>query len=158
MEKKNFYTNNLRVGTHYYDADMKLATLIGVPPKVTYQIPLIGDIIAPMGFESVYDEFTSELYCQRDLGNFRVRVFMTYDRIDIIDLRTLHTVVSIKGNSLNELENAINAVSKAEDGLISELLDAPVIEAINAFGKQYWQFYSVMEEKYAEYDSHFKKE
>lgn len=157
MEKKNFYVNNLRYGTHYYEADMKMSVHVNaMPPNEAYQIPLIKEILEPMGFEPLFDEYTSEIYFQRDLGNYRVRIFPMEDRIDIIDLKYLHTVVSTKGNSLNELENYLNAIDVPLDIVFRELFNPQALEAITDFGKQYWEFYRIREERFAKFDNHFK--
>lgn len=158
MEKKDFYPKNLRDGTHYFNRFMEFtAHDEAMLPNEGYLIPLNKEILEPMGFEAVYDDYTSELYFQRDLGEFRIRTFPMESRIAIIELKTLHTIVSAKAESLNELENYLNAVNVPEDVLVLELYKPEVVDAINAFGKGYWDFYNEREERFAEFERQFSE-
>ena len=98
---------NLRTGCHFYNQKMEFDVYNGEASNdntIRYLIPLNKNILEPLGFETVYDDYTSEMYFQRDIEGYRVRTIPLGTRIIIIDLKCLHTLVNANGESLNELE------------------------------------------------------
>ena len=156
MDKKEFYPLNLRHYTHFYNADMAMETYKGgdLPqPSEAFYIPLQKEILEPMGFEAVYDDFTSEIYFQRDMGGYRLRVYPIESLIKVIDLKFLHTVVDARAKALHELENYLYAVDIGETFAL-ELHSPDVLEAINDFGKNhYWDYFTSVENKFFEFAS-----
>ena len=141
IKKENYRPRHLMVGTSVFDKNMKLSWYDGTGGDL-YMIPLYKEILEPMGFEAVYDEFTGDIYFQRDIQSVRVRVFPMDSRIVIIDLKCLHTLVDVKAEGLNELENYLNCLGFNLDGII----DKKVEEAINDFGQRYFEYYKVKTE------------
>jgi hypothetical protein len=157
MNKEEFYPLNLRHCTHFYNADMAMKTYKEggeqPQPSEAFYIPLRKEILEPMGFEAVYDDFTSEIYFQKDLAGYRLRVYPMEDRIKIIDLKFLHTVVDARAKGLHELENYLYAVDIGEAFTI-ELYSPDVLEAINDFGKNhYWDYFTSAENRVFEFAS-----
>lgn len=135
-----FVLKNLRFGCHYFDSNLELKTLLmSISPDTSdcHAIPLVKEVLEPLGFEPLYDDYTSEIYFQRDYHGYRIRVMVCERRIAIIDLKYLHTVVDVKCDTLNELENFLIALGV--DG-IDGLLTPDVINSINDFGKGYFEF------------------
>ena len=140
--KTDFTPKNLRVGCHFFNGikgDDNLFFDVYTANELIdkkYIIPLRKEVLEPLGFEAVYDEYSSEIYFQRDYKGYRLRTFPMDGRIDIIDLKYLHTVVSTKAEALHELENFLVAL----DVNIVDLV-VPGIPEINDFGKRYFAFY-----------------
>lgn len=146
MNKKEYQAKNLRIYSHYYNAEMECSIMVtNTPPKEAYIIPLNKHILEPMGFEPVYDKYTDELYFQRDYNGYRIRVYPLGSRLTIIDLQYLHTVVDTKAEGLNELENYVNAIGMAS--LTPLIEEKKVAAAIGDFGQGYWAYYSNYEEQ-----------
>jgi len=146
MNKKEYQAKNLRMYSHYYNADMECSIMVtNTPPKEAYIIPLNKHILEPMGFEPVYDKYTDELYFQRDYDGYRIRLYPLGARLTITDLQYLHTVVDTKAEGLNELENYVNAIGMASLTPLIEEKDVAV--AIKDFGKEYWGYYSDYEKQ-----------
>lgn len=154
MDKKEFYPLNLRHYTHFYNADMAMETYKGgEQPSEAFYIPLKKEILEPMGFEAMYDDFTCEIYFQKDLTGYRLRVYPMDDRIKVIDLKFLHTVVDARAKGLHELENYLHAVDIGETFNL-ELHTPNVLEAINDFGKNhYWDYFTSTENRFFEFAS-----
>ena len=138
MEPKNEHKpNNLLQGTHYFNGDtlqMEEFAEMAVNPL---KIPLNKEVLEPLGFEPLYDPYTSEIYFQRDVDGYKVRVLSIQGCIRIIDLNYMHTVVDAKAGGLNELENYMAAVGCD----FQQLLSDDVVKAINEFGKRYFEYY-----------------
>lgn len=67
---------NLRTGCHFYNQKMEFDVYNGEASNdntIRYLIPLNKNILEPLGFETVYDDYTSEMYFQRDIEGYRVR-------------------------------------------------------------------------------------
>lgn len=141
INRENYRPRHLMVGTSVFDKNMKLSWYDGTGGDL-YLIPLNKEILEPLGFEAVYDEFTSEIYFQRDIQSVRVRVLPMDGRIVIIDLKCLHTLVDVKAEGLNELENYLNCLGFNLDSII----DKKAEEAINDFGQRYFEYYKVKAE------------
>lgn len=154
MNKDEFYPLNLRHCTHFYNADMAMETYKawGEQPETSkaFYIPLRKEILEPMGFEAVYDDFTSEIYFQKDLAGYRLRIYPMDERIKIIDLKFLHTVVEARAKALHELENYLYAIDIGETFTL-ELYKPDVLKAINDFGKnQYWGYFTSAKNRFFE--------
>ena len=141
INRENYRPRHLMVGTSVFDKNMKLSWYDGTGGDL-YMIPLNKEILEPLGFEAVYDEFTGDIYFQRDIQSVRVRVFPMGTRIAIIDLKCLHTLVDVKAEGLNELENYLNCLGFNLDSII----DKKVEEAINDFGQRCFEYYEVRAE------------
>lgn len=141
INRENYRPRHLMVGTSVFDKNMKLSWYDGTGGDL-YMIPLNKEILEPLGFEAVYDEFTSEIYFQRDIQSVRVRVLPMDGRIVIIDLKCLHTLVDVKAEGLNELENYLNCLGFNLDSII----DKKAEEAINGFGQRFFEYYKVKAE------------
>ncbi len=154
MNKEEFYPLNLRHCTHFYNADMAMETYKEggeqPQPNEAFYIPLRKEILEPMGFEGVYDYFTSEIYFQKDLAGYRLRIYPMDEQIKIIDLKFLHTVVEARAKALHELENYLYAVDIGETFTL-ELYKPDVLKAINDFGKnQYWGCFTSAQNRFFE--------
>ena len=80
---------NLRTGCHFYNENMEFDVYNGEASDnntIKYLIPLNKHILEPLGFEAVCDDYTSEMYFQRDIEGYRVRTIPLGARIIIIDL------------------------------------------------------------------------
>ena len=67
---------NLRAGCHFYNENMEFDVYNGEASDnntIKYLIPLNKHILEPLGFEAVCDDYTSEMYFQRDIEGYRVR-------------------------------------------------------------------------------------
>lgn len=145
IKKENYHANHLIDGTHVYNDDMELIVVNNYwlnHGKPLFMIPLNKEILEPLGFEAVYDKFTSDIYFQRDIQSVRVRVLPMDGRIVIIDLKYLHTLVDAKADGLNELENYLACMGFSLDSII----DKEVENAINDFGQRYFEYYEAKAE------------
>ena len=104
---------------------------------IRYLIPLNKHILEPLGFEAVYDEYTSDMYFQRDIEGYRVRTTPIGARIIIIDLKYLHTLVDANGESLNELEHFFQTLGIPYESIFTQ----EALDGINSFGQQYYEYY-----------------
>ena len=146
-EKRDFHPKNFRIGCHSYNSNMEFCTKETESMDDSenyYLIPLKKEILEPMGFVPEYDEFSYELYFQRDYNGFRIRVYPMDSKIVMIDLKYLHTWIDVKSEGLHEMENYLNAIGIPINGLLTE----QVVEAINSFGKRYFDYYREMEENF----------
>lgn len=141
IKKENYRPRHLMVGTSVFDKNMKLSCYDGTGGDLC-MIPLNKEILEPLGFEAVYDEFTGDIYFQRDIQSVRVRVLPMDGRIVIIDLKCLHTLVDVKAEGLNELENYLACMGFGLDGII----DKEAEKAINDFGQRCFEYYKVKAE------------
>lgn len=140
-KKKEFYAKNLRVGCHYYDGNtMEMVEYDGVKFNAPerFMIPLRKEVLEAMGFEPVYDEYNHEMYFQTNYGGYRLRTYPMDSMISIIDMKYLHTVVNVKAEGLNELENFMHALGLDPSSLFKY---GKAVEKINAFGKQYFDYF-----------------
>lgn len=141
-KKKEFYPKNLRMGCHFYDGDtmemdVYTATTHDIE-RTKYLIPLRKEVLEAMGFEPVYDEYNHDMYFQRDYCGYRLRTYPMDGMISITDLKYLHTVVNVKAEGLNELENFMYAVGLNP----AFLFDNPnVLKEINKFGKEFFDYF-----------------
>ena len=142
MNKKDYKPKHLMYGASVFNEDMELSWYHG--SGCVWMIPLNKEILEPLGFESVYDEFTSEIYFQRDIQSVRVRVLPMDSRIVIIDLKYLHTLVDAKAEGLNEIENYLACMGINLDGII----DREVERKINEFGQRYFEYYEAKTEMF----------
>ena len=151
-KKKQFVPKNLRPWCHFYngshgDKELYLDVYTGVDYQHMYMIPLRKEILEPLGFEAVYDEYTSDIYFQRDFKGYRLRTFPTVGQIQIIDLKYLHTLVHAPADSLNELENYLYALGETD---MVELV-TPATTEINDFGKVYFKHFDEVGRTYEEF-------
>lgn len=147
---------NLRVGCHFYNEKMGLDVYNGETSDdntIRYLIPLNKHILEPLGFEAVYDNYTSEMYFQRDIEGYRVRTTPIGARIIIIDLKYLHTLVDANGESLHELENFFHALGIPYESIFTQ----EALDSINAFGQQYYEYYEEHEKFMKQYMGRFEK-
>ena len=147
---------NLRAGCHFYNEKMEFDVYNGEASSdntIRYLIPLNKHILEPLGFEAVCDDYTSEMYFQRDIEGYRVRTIPLGARIIIIDLKYLHTLVDANGESLNELENFFHAL-----GIPYESIFTPeALDGINSFGQQYHEYYEEQEKSFKQFNVRFCK-
>lgn len=147
---------NLRTGCHFYNQKMEFDVYNGEASNdntIRYLIPLNKNILEPLGFETVYDDYTSEMYFQRDIEGYRVRTIPLGTRIIIIDLKCLHTLVNANGESLNELENFFHALGIPYESIFTE----EALEGINSFGQHYYEYYEEHEKFLKQFNERFKK-
>ena len=147
---------NLRAGCHFYTEQMEFDVYNGEALNdntIRYLIPLNKHILEPLGFEAVYDEYTSDMYFQRDIEGYRVRTTPIGARIIIIDLKYLHTLVDANGESLNELENFFHALGIPYESIFTQ----EALEGINTFGQQYYEYYEEHEKFMNRYMRRFEK-
>ena len=147
---------NLQVGCHFYNEKMEFDVYNGETSNadtIRYLIPLNKYILEPLGFEAVYDDYTSEMYFQRDIQGYRVRTTPIGARIIIIDLKYLHTLVDANGESLNELENFFHALGIPYESIFTQ----EELEGINAFGQQYYEYYEEHKKFMNRYMRRFEK-
>ena len=140
-KKQEFKPKNLRVGCHYYNKDMEMEVYTNSGADISaekYFIPLRKEVLEAMGFTPEYDEYTHDMYFQRDWNGYRLRTYPMDGTIEIIDLKYLHTVVHVKAESLNELENFMYALGYNVMGLFRK---EGCIDEINAFGKEYFNYF-----------------
>ena len=131
---------NLRLGCHFYDEKMELDVYNGETSDtatIRYLVPLNKHVLEPLGFEAVYDEYTSEMYFQRDIEGYRIRTSPIGARIIIINLKYLHTLVDANGESLNELENFFHALGIPYENIFTK----EALNGINSFGQHYYEYY-----------------
>lgn len=151
-KKKEFVPKNLRMGCHFYngskgDEELYLDVYTGIDFDKKYMIPLRKEVLEPLGFEALYDEYSHDIYFQRDYKGYRLRTFPTVGQIQIIDIKYLHTLVHVPADSLNELENYLYALGETDT---LELV-APAITAINEFGKTYFKHFDEVGRTYEEF-------
>lgn len=147
---------NLRLGCHFYNEKMELNVYNGETSDadtIRYLIPLNKHILEPLGFEAVYDEYTSELYFQRDIEGYRIRTSPIGARIIIINLKYLHTLVDANGESLNELENFFHALGIPYENIFTK----EALNGINSFGQHYYEYYEEHEKFLKQFNERFKK-
>lgn len=147
---------NLRMGCHFYNEKMGFDVYKGEASDdntIRYLIPLNKHILEPLGFEAVYDEYTSDMYFQRDIEGYRVRTTPIGARIIIIDLKYLHTLVDANGESLNELENFFHTLGIPYESIFTQ----EALEGINAFGQQYYEYYEEHKKFMNRYMRRFEK-
>lgn len=133
IKKENYRPRHLMAGGRVFNKEMELCRYDGSGDELC-MIPLSKEILEPMGFEPIYDEYTSDIYFQRDIQSVRVRVLPMDGKIVIIDLKYLHTLVDVKAEGLNELENYLVCMGISLDSII----DKKVEDAINEFGQCYF--------------------
>ena len=141
LKKEDYRPKHLMVGASVFNENMELCWYNGANGDVV-MIPLNKEILEPLGFEAVYDEFTGDIYFQRDIQSVRVRVLPMDSRVVIIDLKFLHTLVDVKAEGLNELENYLNCMGINLDSII----DKEAEKAINDFGQRYFEYYEAKAE------------
>jgi hypothetical protein len=147
---------NLRLGCHFYNEKMELNVYNGETSDadtIRYLIPLNKHILEPLGFEAVYDEYTSELYFQRDIEGYRIRTSPLGARIIIINLKYLHTLVDVNGESLNELENFFHALGISYENIFTK----EALNGISSFGQHYYEYYEEHEKFLKQFNERFKK-
>ena len=147
---------NLRAGCHIYNEKMEFDVYNGEALNdntIRYLIPLNKHILEPLGFEAVCDDYTSEMYFQRDIQGYRVRTTPIGARIIIIDLKYLHTMVDANGVSLNELENFFHALGISYDSIFTK----EALDDINSFGQHYYEYYEEHEKFMKRYMNRFEK-
>lgn len=147
---------NLRAGCHFYNEKMEFDVYNGEALNdntIRYLIPLNKHILEPLGFEAVYDEYTSDMYFQRDIEGYRVRTTPIGARIIIIDLKYLHTLVDANGESLNELENFFQTLGIPYESIFTQ----EALDGINSFGQQYYEYYEEHEKFMKRYMGRFEK-
>lgn len=147
---------NLRLGCHFYNEKMELNVYNGETSDadtIRYLIPLNKHILEPLGFEAVYDEYTSELYFQRDIEGYRIRTSPLGARIIIINLKYLHTLVDANGESLNELENFFHALGISYENIFTK----EALNGINSFGQHYYEYYEEHEKFLKQFNERFNK-
>ena len=147
---------NLRLGCHFYNEKMELNVYNGETSDadtIRYLIPLNKHILEPLGFEAVYDEYTSELYFQRDIEGYRIRTSPLDARIIIINLKYLHTLVDANGESLNELENFFHALGISYENIFTK----EALNGISSFGQHYYEYYEEHEKFLKQFNERFKK-
>lgn len=147
---------NLRLGCHFYNEKMELNVYNGETSDadtIRYLIPLNKHILEPLGFEAVYDEYTSELYFQRDIEGYRIRTSPLGARIIIINLKYLHTLVDANGESLNELENFFHALGIPYENIFTK----EALNGINSFGQHYYEYYEEHEKFLKQFNERFNK-
>ena len=147
---------NLRAGCHFYNEKMEFDVYHGEASDdntIRYLIPLNKHILEPLGFEAVCDDYTSEMYFQRDIEGYRVRTIPLGARIIIIDLKYLHTLVDANGESLHELENFFHALRIPYESIFTP----EALDGINSFGQQYHEYYEEQEKSFKQFNARFGK-
>ncbi|MBQ3732346.1 MAG: hypothetical protein II859_00110 [Bacteroidales bacterium] len=147
---------NLRLGCHFYDEKMELDVYNGETSDtatIRYLVPLNKHVLEPLGFEAVYDEYTSEMYFQRDIEGYRIRTSPIGARIIIINLKYLHTLVDANGESLNELENFFHALGIPYENIFTK----EALNGINSFGQHYYEYYEEHEKFLKQFNERFNK-
>ena len=147
---------NLRLGCHFYDEKMELDVYNGEASDtatIRYLVPLNKHVLEPLGFEAVYDEYTSEMYFQRDIEGYRIRTSPIGARIIIINLKYLHTLVDANGESLNELENFFHALGIPYENIFTK----EALNGINSFGQHYYEYYEEHEKFLKQFNERFNK-
>lgn len=147
---------NLRLGCHFYDEKMELDVYNGEisdTATIRYLVPLNKHVLEPLGFEAVYDEYTSEMYFQRDIEGYRIRTSPIGARIIIINLKYLHTLVDANGESLNELENFFHALGIPYENIFTK----EALNGINSFGQHYYEYYEEHEKFLKQFNERFNK-
>lgn len=105
--------------------------------RTIYAIPLIKEVLEPMGFEPIYNEYTYEIYFKRKIGKYEFRVLCIDGTIEVIDTEFLHKVIHVKCETLNELQNYMDALDVK---YMDELFTAEAYQKLQEFAEGYLAF------------------
>lgn len=151
--EKEYRPKNLIPGTHIFNRFMNFFEWTGERLKEYdggYYIPLIREVLEALGFEAVFNTYTSEVYFQRDLDGYRVRVLPVEKRMQLINLQYLYKVLDVECNGLNEMENFFNAFGIEYESLLNQ----STIEKIETFGHN--TYFKYFEDKEKFFQQHIK--
>ena len=90
---------NLRTGCHFYNEKMEFDVYNGESSNadtIRYLIPLNKHILEPLGFEAVCDDYTSEMYFQRDIEGYRVRTILSLHTLLLCSTKSATRCASIR--------------------------------------------------------------
>jgi hypothetical protein len=107
-----------------------------------------------MGFEPIYNEYTYDIYFKRKIGKYEFRVLCMDGTIEVIDTAFLHKVIHVKCETLNELQNYMDALDVK---YMDELFTDEVYQKLQEFAEGYLAFRDAKAAYYEKMNQSMKK-